>query len=59
MPGSASMTASGSTDLAFSTALTHIWKPITCASIGSLVTRFGFLVKAFQLLDELVVGRRH
>src|SRR4029079_2070208 len=49
MPGSASMTLSGSVDFTFSTALTHIWKPTTCASIGSLVTRFGFLVKAFHL----------
>ena len=50
MPGSASMTLSGSVDFTFSTALTHIWKPMTWASIGSLVTRFGFLVKAFHSL---------
>src|SRR3954447_21283318 len=49
MPGSAAMTLSGSVDFTFSTALTHMAKPITCASIGSLVTRFGFLVKAFHL----------
>ena len=44
MPGSASITLSGSVDFTFSTAFTHMAKPITCASIGSLVTRFGFLV---------------
>ena len=58
MPGSASMTASGSTDLALAAALTHIWKPITCASIGSLVTRFGFLVKVFHfLMNSALAGR--
>src|SRR5262245_16935999 len=49
MPGRASITLSGSVDLTFSTALTHMLKPITCASMGSLLTRFGFLVKAFHL----------
>ena len=49
MPGSAAITLSGSVDFAFSTAFTHMAKPITWASIGSLVTRFGFLVKAFHL----------
>src|SRR3954469_12367680 len=49
MPGSASITLSGSVDFTFSTALTHMLKPMTWASIGSLVTRFGFLVKAFHL----------
>src|ERR1044072_4348806 len=44
MPGSASITLSGSVDFTFSTALIHMSKPMTCASIGSLVTRFGFLV---------------
>src|SRR6266576_2962214 len=44
MPGRASITLSGSVDFAFSTALTHLSKPLTWASIGSLVTRFGFLV---------------
>src|ERR1700754_2132744 len=44
MPGRASITLSGSVDFTFSTALTHMSKPMTCASIGSLVTRFGFLV---------------
>ena len=48
MPGSASITLSGSVDLTFSTAFTHIANPITWASIGSLVTRFGFLMKACQ-----------
>ena len=50
MPGSASITLSGSVVFAFSTALTHMAKPMTCASIGSLVTRFGFLVKACHFL---------
>ena len=40
----ASITLSASVDFTFSTALTHMSKPMTCASIGSLVTRFGFLV---------------
>src|SRR6201994_1292613 len=44
MPGSASITLSGSVDFTFSTAFTHMLKPITWASIGSLVVRFGFLV---------------
>ena len=48
IPGSASITLSGSVEFAFSTAFTHIANPMTCASIGSLVTRFGFLMKAFQ-----------
>src|SRR2546423_4084196 len=48
MPGSASITLSGSVVFAFSTALTHMANPITCASIGSFDTRFGFLVKAFH-----------
>src|SRR5712671_925553 len=43
-PTTASMTLSGSVVPAFFTASTHMLKPITCASIGSLVTRFGFLV---------------
>ena len=43
-PAIAAITLSVSVDFAFSTALTHISKPMTCASIGSLVTRFGFLV---------------
>ena len=47
-PISASMTADGSVVPAFSTAFTHMLKPITWASIGSLVTRFGFLVKVFH-----------
>src|SRR5262249_1879813 len=50
MPGSASITLSGSVVFAFSTALTHMAKPITWASIGSLVTRFGFLVNACHFL---------
>ena len=50
MPGSASITLSGSVDFAFSTAFTHMAKPMTWASIGSLVTRFGFLVNACQFL---------
>ena len=50
MPGRASITLSGSVDFTFSTALTHMAKPITWASIGSLVTRFGFLVKACHFL---------
>src|SRR4029077_3150856 len=49
MPGSASITLSGSVVLAFSTALTHMAKPTTWASIGSLVTRLAFLVNAFHL----------
>src|SRR5262245_20721004 len=49
IPGSAAITLSGSVDFAFSTALTHMAKPMTWASIGSLVTRFGFLVRAFHL----------
>src|SRR5439155_7332470 len=48
MPGSASITLSGSVDFTFSTAFTHMAKPMTWASIGSLVTRLGFLMKAFQ-----------
>src|SRR5262249_14059235 len=48
MPGSASITLSGSVDFTFSSAFTHMAKPMTWASIGSLVTRFGFLMKAFQ-----------
>jgi hypothetical protein len=39
---------SGSVDFTFSTAFTHMAKPMTWASIGSLVTRLGFLMKAFQ-----------
>ena len=44
MPIMASVTLFTSVVFAFSTAFTHIWKPITCASIGSLKVRFGFLV---------------
>ena len=50
MPGSASITLSGSVDFTFSTAFTHMLKPMKWASIGSLVTRFGFLVKACHFL---------
>ena len=50
MPMMASITLSGSVVPAFLTASTHMLKPITEASIGSLVTRFGFLVKACQVL---------
>src|SRR5689334_21637355 len=57
MPGSASITLSGSVVFAFSTALTHMAKPITCASIGSLVTRFGFLVNSFHFaMNSLFAG---
>src|SRR5882757_8711857 len=50
MPTIAAMTLSGSVVPAFLTASIHMLKPITCASIGSLVTRFGFLVKVCQVL---------
>src|ERR671927_1977 len=61
MPGSASITLSGSVVPAFFTASTHMAKPMTCASIGSLVTRFGFLVKACHLeMNSLFAdGERH
>ena len=42
---------------AFSTAFTHMLKPMTWASIGSLVVRFGFLVNAFHFaMKSLLVG---
>ncbi len=50
MPGSVSMTLSTSTVPAFVTARTHISKPMTWASIGSLVTALSFFLKAFQAL---------
>jgi hypothetical protein len=57
MPGSASITLSGSVDFTFSTAFTHMAKPMTWASIGSLVTRFGFLMKVCQvLMNSLLIG---
>src|SRR6266851_1421285 len=48
IPGNASITLLGSVDFTFSTALTHMAKPMTWASIGSLVTFLGFFIKAFQ-----------
>jgi hypothetical protein len=48
MPIMASVTLSTSVVPAFSTAFTHMLKPMTCASIGSLVTRLGFLMKVFH-----------
>src|SRR5262249_15406583 len=57
IPGSVSMTLSGSVVLTFFTASTHIAKPITCASIGSLLTRLESLMKVFQsAMNFLLTG---
>src|SRR5262249_41989409 len=48
MPGSVSITLSGLVVPAFFTASTHMWKPMTGASIGALGVRFGFLVNALH-----------
>ena len=42
---------------AFSTAFTHMLKPMKWASIGSLVTRFGFFVNACHcLMNSALIG---
>src|SRR3954468_8933094 len=56
-PMMASIILSGSVVPAFFTASTHMLKPITWASIGSLVTRLGFLMNAFHLaMNSLLIG---
>src|SRR3954468_20931440 len=56
MPTMAAITLSGSVEPTFLTASTHMLKPITCASIGSLVTPVGFFLKACHSLMKAALA---
>ncbi len=57
MPGSASITASGATDFAFSIALIHMLKPMNVGLHGIVGHGLVVLLEGLPGLDEGLVGR--